>query len=113
MPAAMTSAQSAAWEACRAIETGLLPALHRPEVDRVEVRSHLGAVALRIVRHRWGWGEHGAMLVAALHCAMGLYGRGEHADLAGLMQDVGERLYQLAIASTGDERPPSDGGTSP
>ncbi|GAA4470729.1 hypothetical protein [Phytohabitans houttuyneae] len=113
MPAAMTPAQSAAWEACRAIDTGLLPALHRPEVDRAEVRSHLGALGLRIVRHRSGWGEHGAMLVVALHCAMGLYGRGEHADLAGLMQDVSERLYRLSITSTGDDRPPSGGGAPP
>ncbi|MDQ7910430.1 hypothetical protein RB614_38645 [Phytohabitans sp. ZYX-F-186] len=105
-PARMTPAQAAAWEVCRAIDTGLLPTLRQPDVDRIAVRSHLGAVALRIVRHRSLWGEHGAMLVAGLHCAMGLFGLGEHADLAGLARDLSDRLYLLSITpGEPDHRP--------
>lgn len=99
----MTLAQARAWEVCLAIDTGLLPALRRPEVDRQEVRSHLGGVALRIVRYCSGWGELGPMMLAALHCSMRLYGMGEHEDLAGLMKDVSDRLYRLCAGPAGGE----------
>jgi hypothetical protein len=64
---------------------------HRVRIEKVDaerVESQLGAVATRIVRYAPLWGEHGAMLVAALHSAMRLY-RADSADLAGLIRAVG------------------------
>jgi hypothetical protein len=91
-------AQSAAWDAYLTLTTGLLPALHREQVDSETVKSQLGAVATRILRYAPLWREHGAMLVAALHSAMRLY-RESSNDLAGLLHAVADRLYLLSAGA--------------
>jgi hypothetical protein len=91
-------AQCAAWDAYRAVNTGLLPALRGNGIDSAVVRSQLGAVAVRIVRYSPLWGVHGAMLVDALHSAMRLYRLGDGDELVGLIHDVGDRLYLLSAS---------------
>jgi len=92
------SGQSAAWDTYRAVSGGLLPALSGRQVDSHAVTTQLGAVAIRIVRYSPLWGEHGRMLIAALHCAMGLYRTGDNDELAGLAHAIGDRLYLLSAA---------------
>jgi hypothetical protein len=92
------SAQCAAWDAYRSVSTGLLPALYGNEIGSAEVKSQLGAVAIRIVRYWPLWGAHGAMLIAALHSAMRLYRQGDGDELTGMIQDIGDRLYLLSAS---------------
>lgn len=90
--------QSAAWDAYRAVTGGLLPALAANQVDSRTVTAQVGAVASRIVRYSPLWGEHGPMLMAALHCAMGHYRAGDHRELADLAHAISDRLYLLSAA---------------
>jgi hypothetical protein len=92
-------AQCAAWDAYRALTTGLLPALHHHPVDSEVVKSQLGGVATRIVRYAPLWGEHGTMLIAALHSAMRLYRTADTDDLADLLQHISDRLYILSATT--------------
>lgn len=103
----MARAQSAAWEAYRAVTDGLLPTLRGDMIDGQAVKAQLGTVAIRILRDAPLWDEHGAMLEAALHSAMRLYRNGDITALAGLTQDISDRLYVLS-ASPGQHRHRSD-----
>ncbi|MFP5371120.1 MAG: hypothetical protein ACLGI3_10285 [Actinomycetes bacterium] len=103
----MLTGQAAAWDAYRAVAGGLLPALHAHRVDSRPVTAQLGAVASRIVRYSPLWGEHGPMLVAALHNAMRYYRAGDHAELTDLAYAIGDRLYLLSAAPA-QPRPDDD-----
>ncbi|WP_433221026.1 hypothetical protein ACQP00_19420 [Dactylosporangium sp. CS-047395] len=45
------------------------------------LNAHLGATAKRILRYAPLWGEHGPMLLSALHSVVRLHRAGEHGDL--------------------------------
>ncbi|BCB84784.1 hypothetical protein [Phytohabitans suffuscus] len=94
----LATGQSAAWGAYQVVTGGLLPALRAQPVDSRAVTAQLGAVATRVVRHSPLWGEHGPMLMAALHCAMRHYRAGDHGELTDLAHAIGDRLYLLSAA---------------
>lgn len=91
----MGPAQRAAWDAYLALTAGLLPALDQGEGDS-GVNPRLGAVAIRIRRYAHIWGEHGPMLVAAVHSAIRLYRDADRPALISLLQVMAHRLFLLS-----------------
>ncbi len=92
----MAPAQCAAWDAYLTLTRGLLPALDDDHVDAATLNAQLGGVAIRILRYAPLWGEHGPMLLAALHSAVRLHRGGDRADLADLLRALANRLYLLS-----------------
>jgi hypothetical protein len=102
----MAAAQSTAWDAYLALTRGLLPALHDDGVDAATLNSQLDGVAIRILLYAPLWGDHGPMLLTALHCAVRLHRAGDRNDLADLLRAIANRLYLL---SAGPRLPRGDG----
>ena len=92
----MVPGRCAAWDVYVRLTTGLLPLLTGDRIDDAAVNPALGRVATRILRYSPLWGEHGAMLVAAVHSAVRLYRAGDQRDLADLLRVVADRLYVLS-----------------
>ena len=106
------TAWEAAWDAYLHLARGLLPALHDEHVGAQALDAQLGAVALRILRYAPLWGEHGPMLVAALHSAMRLRRIDDRADLADLLHVMANRLYVLSAGPQLRRRDGRNPGTS-
>jgi hypothetical protein len=92
-------ARCAAWDVYVRLTTGLLPIANSIRIDDAAVNPALGAVATRILRYAPLWGEHGAMLVAAVHSAVRLYRAGDGRDLADLLRVIADRLYLLSAGA--------------
>ena len=100
----MAPAQCAAWDAYLDVTHRLLPALRDDQADLGALNPQLGAVAARILRYAPLWGEHGPMLVAALHNATQLHRDGDRDDLADLLWVMADRLYLLSATPRRDGR---------
>jgi hypothetical protein len=105
----MAPAQCAAWDAYLDLTHRLLPALHDDQADLGALNTQLGAIATRILRYAPMWGEHGPMLVAALHSATHLHRAGDRAELADLLWVMANRLYLLSASP----RMPRRDGSAP
>ena len=92
----MAPAQRTAWDTYLTVTRGLLPALYYDRVDAAALNPQLGGVAVRILRYAPLWGEHGPMLVSALHSAVRLHRAGDRDDLADLLHAMANRLYVLS-----------------
>lgn len=92
----MAPAQCAAWDSYLDVTHRLLPALRDDQADLGALNPQLGAVAARVLRYAPLWGEHGPMLVAALHSATQLHRAGDRVELADLLWVMANRLYLLS-----------------
>ncbi|WP_238008550.1 hypothetical protein KZZ52_31885 [Dactylosporangium sp. AC04546] len=101
----MPAAQRTAWDAYLTVTRGLLPAVDDP-IRAATAGSMLDGFAARIEQYAPLWGEHGPMMVAALHGVLALQWGGDRAGLAGLLRAMADRLY---LISTGP-RPARGGG---
>jgi hypothetical protein len=98
-------AQRAAWDTYLVVTVSLLPMLAKGG-DPEMINPQLGGVAIRIRRYAPLWGEHGPMLLAALHSAIRLYRRGDLEELIDLVQAMSGRLFVLSAR----RRPPRHPG---
>lgn len=88
--------QRAAWDTYLAVTKSLLPAL-TDNGDAETINPRLGGVVIRIRRYAPMWGEHGPMLIAAMHSAIRLYRRGDRDDLVSLLQTMACRLFLMSV----------------